>query len=61
MLDPILALLGFSEYTLMQFNRIREPYVKKTLRARSLSMLFFFLLTTAAVCCLFIFVPGNRL
>lgn len=61
MLDPILAFLGYSEYTLMHFNRVREPYVKKTLRARSLSMLGFFLVTTAAVCCLFIFVPGERL
>jgi hypothetical protein len=61
MLDPILALLGFSEYTLFDFNRIREPFVKKTLTRRSISMLFFFLTVTTAVCCLFIFVPGKRL
>jgi hypothetical protein len=61
MLDPILAFLGLSEYTLMHFNRVREPYVKKTLRTRSLSLLGFFLTTTTAVCCLFIFVPGDRL
>ncbi|KAF2735762.1 regulator of G protein signaling superfamily [Polyplosphaeria fusca] len=61
MLDPILALLGFSEYTLMDFNRIREPFVKKTLRTRSLSLLGLFLLVDAAVCALFIFVPGRRL
>ncbi|KAF2868853.1 RGS domain-containing protein [Massariosphaeria phaeospora] len=61
MLDPILALLGYSEYTLMDFNRIREPFVRKTLNARSLTLLALFLLVDAAVCSLFIFVPGKRL
>jgi hypothetical protein len=61
MLDPILALLGFSEYTLMDFNRIREPFVKKTLNKRSMTTLFMFLLVDAAICSLFIFVPGKRL
>ncbi|KAF2751471.1 regulator of G protein signaling superfamily [Sporormia fimetaria CBS 119925] len=61
MLDPILALLGFSEYTLMDFNRIREPFVKKTLNKRSITTLGLFLLVDAAVCCLFILVPGKRL
>ena len=61
MLDPILALLGFSEYTLMDFNRIREPFVKKTLRQRSITTLLMFLVLDVAVCCLFIFVPGKRL
>lgn len=61
MLDPILALIGLSEYTLMDFNRIREPFVKKTLNARSLTMLGMIFLVDAAVCCLFIFVPGKRL
>ncbi|ORY16544.1 RGS domain-containing protein [Clohesyomyces aquaticus] len=61
MLDPVLALLGLSEYTFMDFNRIREPFVKKTLRKRSFIILSMFLLADAAVCCLFIFVPGKRL
>lgn len=61
MLDPILALLGFSEYTLMDFNRIREPFVKKTLNKRSMTTLLMFMLLDAAICCLFIFVPGKRL
>ena len=61
MLDPILALIGYSEYTLMDFNRIREPFVRKTLNARSLTLFALFLLVDAAVCCLFIFVPGKRL
>lgn len=61
MLDPILALIGYSEYTLMDFNRIREPFVRKTLNARSLTMIGLLILVDAAVCCLFIFVPGKRL
>ena len=61
MLDPLLALIGYSEYTLMDFNRIREPFVKKTLNKRSVTMLGMFALVDAAVCCLFIFVPGKRL
>ncbi|KAF2471034.1 regulator of G protein signaling superfamily [Lindgomyces ingoldianus] len=61
MLDPIFALLGFSEYTWMDFNKIREPFVKKTLRKRSFIILSMFLLADAATCCLFIFVPGKRL
>lgn len=28
MLDPVLALVGFSEYTFMSFARIKEPFVK---------------------------------
>jgi hypothetical protein len=28
MLDPILALLGYSEYTFMNFARIKEPFVR---------------------------------
>lgn len=45
----------------MDFNRIREPFVKKTLNKRSLTTLVMFLIVDAAVCCLFIFVPGKRL
>ena len=28
MLDPVLALAGFSEYTFMSFARIKEPFVR---------------------------------
>jgi hypothetical protein len=45
----------------MDFNRIREPFVKKTLTQRSLTLLGMFVVVDAAVCCLFIFVPGKRL
>ncbi|KAF2128069.1 regulator of G protein signaling superfamily [Dothidotthia symphoricarpi CBS 119687] len=61
MLDPIIALLGYSEYTLFDFNKIKEKFVMTMLYRRSMSMLFFFLLVTTAVCCLFIFVPSKRL
>jgi phosphotransferase system glucose/maltose/N-acetylglucosamine-specific IIC component len=61
MLDPIIALAGYSEYTFFDFNKIREPFVKKTLNRRSLTVLVMFLTVTVAICCLFIFVPGKRL
>ncbi|KAH8704365.1 RGS domain-containing protein [Phaeosphaeriaceae sp. PMI808] len=61
MLDPIIALAGYSEYTFFDFNKIREPFVRKTLNRRSLTVLVMFALFTTALCCLFIFVPGKRL
>jgi hypothetical protein len=60
-LDPILALLGFSEYTPFNFSRIREPYVRSLLIKRSFMVLLVTTLVDAALCCLFIFVPGKRL
>lgn len=60
MLDPIVALLGYSEYTIFDFNKIREPFVRKTLNRRSVTVLVMFILFTTALCCLFIFVPGRR-
>ncbi|GIZ42841.1 hypothetical protein CKM354_000609400 [Cercospora kikuchii] len=61
MLDPILALLGFSEYTFFSFARIKEPFVKKLLSQRALMCLFWITLIDVALLCLFIFVPGKRL
>ncbi|CAK3754999.1 regulator of G signaling superfamily [Lecanosticta acicola] len=61
MLDPILALAGFSEYTFLSFSRIKEPFVKRLLTKRSLMCLMWIFLITTALCCLFIFVPGKRL
>lgn len=61
MLDPIIALVGYSEYTFFDFYKIREPFVRKTLNRRSLTVLVMFVLLTAAICCLFILVPGKRL
>jgi len=60
-LDPIMALLGFSEYTFMHFSRIREPYVRKLLNKRSWMVLGVTALVDAALVVLFVFVPGKRL
>lgn len=60
-LDPILALLGFSEYTPFNFSRIREPYVRKLLAKRSVMVLAVTALIDAALLVLFILVPGRRL
>ena len=61
MLDPLLALAGFSEYTFMSFHRIQEPFVRKLLNRRSLMALAWIVGIDAALCCLFILVPGHRL
>ncbi|KAL2199064.1 RGS domain-containing protein [Corynascus similis CBS 632.67] len=60
-LDPILALIGLSEYTPFNFSRMREPYVRKLLARRSLMVLAVTVLVDAALCVLFILVPGKRL
>ncbi|GAB7366804.1 hypothetical protein MBLNU230_g0755t2 [Neophaeotheca triangularis] len=61
MLDPLMALIGYSEYTFMRFNRIKEPFVRKLLNRRALMCLAWIIVIDAALCCLFIFVPGLRL
>lgn len=60
-LDPIMALMGFTEYTPFNFSRIREPYVRKLLTKRSIMVLAITVLIDAALCVLFILVPGKRL
>ncbi|KAG8629783.1 hypothetical protein KVT40_001402 [Elsinoe batatas] len=61
MLDPLLALAGYSEYTFMHFQRVKEPFVRKLLNKRALMCLGVIFLITAALCLLFILVPGRRL
>ncbi|KAK3710682.1 Bud site selection protein, Revert to axial protein 1 [Vermiconidia calcicola] len=61
MLDPVLALVGYSEYTFMSFAKIREPFVRKLLNKRAAMCLGWIVLLDVALCCLFIFVPGVRL
>jgi hypothetical protein len=56
-----LALAGFSEYTFMNFVRIKEPYVRKLLNKRALMALAAVALIDAACVVLFVFVPGKRL
>ncbi|UPK89301.1 hypothetical protein LCI18_000236 [Fusarium solani-melongenae] len=60
-LDPTIALLQLSEYTLFGFVRVREPYVKKILSRRGIFVLVVILTFDAALSTLFIFVPGKRL
>ncbi|KAJ4296957.1 Bud site selection protein, Revert to axial protein 1 [Collariella sp. IMI 366227] len=60
-LDPILALVGYSEYTPFNFSRIREPYVRKLLARRAIMVLTVTVLIDAALCVLFVLVPGKRL
>ncbi|KAJ9628724.1 Bud site selection protein, Revert to axial protein 1 [Taxawa tesnikishii (nom. ined.)] len=61
MLDPILAMAGFSENTLMNFTRIKEPYIRTLLNKRAMMCLWWIIIIDAALCCLFILVPGKRL
>ncbi|KAJ4261528.1 Bud site selection protein, Revert to axial protein 1 [Fusarium torreyae] len=60
-LDPIMALVGYSEYTPFNFSRIREPYVRTLLAKRAIMVLAMTVLIDAALCVLFILVPGKRL
>lgn len=60
-LDPIMGLMGFSEYAWMKFSKIREPFIRTLINKRSLIVLGVTILVDAALCCLFIFVPGKYL
>ncbi|MCJ1295208.1 Bud site selection protein, Revert to axial protein 1 [Xylographa carneopallida] len=60
-IDPILALLGFSEYTFMNWSRIREPFVRRLLNKRASMVLACTVLIGVALIILFIFVPGKAL
>ncbi|KAF7541347.1 hypothetical protein G7Z17_g11984 [Cylindrodendrum hubeiense] len=60
-LDPIMALVGYSEYTPFNFSKIREPYVRKLLAKRAIMVLAMTFLIDALLCILFILVPGKRL
>ncbi|KAL9618464.1 MAG: hypothetical protein Q9160_006842 [Pyrenula sp. 1 TL-2023] len=59
-LDPIMAFLGFSEYTFMNWSRIREPYVRKLLTKRAVMAFGIFLVFAVSLIVLFIFVPGTN-
>lgn len=60
-IDPIIALLGFSEYTFMKFARIKEPFVRRLLTKRASMVLFTTVHIGVALIVLFIFVPGKAL
>lgn len=60
-IDPVMAFIGYSEYTFMNWAPIREPYVRKLLNKRSVMTALVAFLTAAALSILFIFVPGTML
>lgn len=60
-IDPVLALAGLSEYTFMNWSRIREPYIRKLMNKRAMMVLLFTVLIGVCLIILFIFVPGHRL
>lgn len=60
-IDPVMAFLGYSEYTFMNWAPIREPYVRRLLNKRAMVTAAIAILTAAALSILFIFVPGTML
>jgi hypothetical protein len=59
-LDLIMAFLGFSEYTFMNWSRVREPFIARLLRTRATMAFFVFAAIAVAFSVLFIFVPGTH-
>ena len=59
-LDLVMAYLGFSEYTWMNWSRVREPFVRKLLMARATMATLMFLAIAIILSILFIFVPGTK-
>lgn len=60
-LDPVLAILGYSETGPGKVIRIKEPYVRSLLVKRSVYVLVVIVLVTACFVVLFALVPGHRL
>lgn len=60
-LDPVMALVGVSEYQWMHFMRVKEPYVRVLLSQRALWILLLCLVIVAGLVVLFALVPGKRL
>jgi hypothetical protein len=60
-IDPVMAYIGYSEYTFMNWGQIREPYVRTLLNKRATATLLLALFVAAALSILFIFVPGTLL
>ncbi|KIX07824.1 uncharacterized protein Z518_02478 [Rhinocladiella mackenziei CBS 650.93] len=59
-LDIIAAYIGFSEYTWMNWSRVREPFVRRLLLTRATMAFLMFAAAAVALSVLFIFVPGTR-
>lgn len=56
-----MAILGYSEYTFMNWAPVREPYVRKLLNKRATAVAFVGVFVAVALSVLFIFVPGTML
>ncbi len=59
-LDIIAAYLGFSEYTWMNWSRVREPFVRRLLLTRATIAFLMFAAAAVGLSVLFIFVPGTK-
>ena len=59
-LDILAAYLGFSEYTWMNWSRIREPFVRRLLLTRATMALLIAGAFAVGLSVLFIFVPGTK-
>lgn len=60
-LDPIQALLGFSETSIQKRVRIKEPFVRRLLLIRSSWVMLWVVVVTACFTVIFACVPGHRL
>lgn len=60
-LDPLMAIMGYSETSPGRLIRIREPYVRSLLVKRSVYVLVVTVVVTACFVVLFALVPGKRL
>lgn len=60
-LDPIQALLGFSESSLTKRVRVKEPFVRRLLLIRSSWVMLWVVIVTACFTVIFACVPGHRL
>jgi len=59
-LDILTAYLGFSEYTWMNWSRVREPFVRRLLLTRATIGTLMFAAAAVGLSILFIFVPGTK-
>ncbi|KAF5093528.1 hypothetical protein D0Z00_004009 [Geotrichum galactomycetum] len=60
-LDPLMAIMGYSETSPGKLIRIREPYVRSLLVKRAIYVLVVIVVVTACFVVLFALVPGKRL
>ncbi|KAK5388283.1 Bud site selection protein, Revert to axial protein 1 [Exophiala xenobiotica] len=59
-LDIATAYAGYSEYTWMNWSRVREPFVRRLLLTRATMAFFMFAAVAVGLSVLFIFVPGTN-